>query len=147
VFGMTDFEHERLDVYRAAIAWLIIADEIAERLPRGRAYLVDQLRRAATSVVLNIAEGAGEFSPGDKARFYRMARRSATECAATLDVSRAIKLVDPELVSKGRELLLRVVAMLTAMVLRLNDGSDSGSGREALQECSRARHDDRAAIW
>jgi four helix bundle protein len=98
---MIDFEHERLDVYRAAIAWLIIADEISTHLPRGRAYLVDQLRRAATSVTLNIAEGAGEFSPGDKARFYRMARRSATECAATLDVCRAIKLVDTELVSKG----------------------------------------------
>ena len=54
--------------------------------------------------------------------------RSATECAATVDVSRAIKLVDPELVSKGCELLLRVVAMLTAMVLRLNDGPGSGSG-------------------
>ena len=124
---MTDFEHERLDVYRAAIAWLVVADEIATHLPRGRAYLADQLRRAATSVPLNIAEGAGEFSTGDKARFYRMARRSATECAATLDACRAAKLADPQLVSEGRELLLRVVAMLTAMVLRLNS-SDSGSG-------------------
>ena len=36
--------------------------------------------------------------------------------------------VDPELVSDGRQLLLRVVAMLTAMVLRLNGGLESGSG-------------------
>jgi four helix bundle protein len=128
---MTDFEHERLDVYRAAIEWLVIADELATRLPRGRAYLADQLRRAATSVPLNIAEGAGEYSAGDKARFYRMARRSATESAAILDVCRATKLGDAELVSGGRVLLLRVVAMLTAMVLRLGSsesGSGSGSG-------------------
>lgn len=126
---MIDFEHERLDVYRTAIAWLVIADEIATQLPRGRAYLADQLRRAATSVSLNIAEGAGEFSAADKARFYRMARRSATECAATLDVCRATKLAELELLSKGRDLLLRVVAMLTAMVLRLSGpGSGSGSG-------------------
>src|SRR5262245_49332247 len=104
---MSDFEHDRLDVYRAAIAWLVVADEIADQLPRGRAYLADQLRRAATSVSLNIAEGAGEFSAGDKARFYRMARRSATECAATLDACGATKLVDSVLVAKGRELLLR----------------------------------------
>ncbi|MBI5534023.1 MAG: four helix bundle protein [Deltaproteobacteria bacterium] len=128
---MNDFEHERLDVYRAAIDFLVVADEIAVSLPRGRAYLVDQLRRAATSIALNIAEGAGEFSPGDKARFYRMARRSATECAAILDASRAVKLTDTQLSSKGRALLLRVVAMLTAMVLRLKapeSGSGSGSG-------------------
>ena len=124
---MTDFEHERLDVYRAAIEWLVIADELATRLPRGRAYLADQLRRAATSVPLNIAEGAVEYSAGDKARFYRMARRSATESAAILDVCRAIKLGDAELVSGGRVLLLRVVAMLTAMVLRLGS-AESGSG-------------------
>jgi four helix bundle protein len=126
---MNDFEHERLDVYRAAIDFLVVADEIATSLPRGRAYLVDQLRRAATSIPLNIAEGAGEFSPGDKARFYRMARRSATECAAILDATRALNLADKQLSSDGRALLLRVVAMLTAMVLRLSDpGSGSGSG-------------------
>ena len=126
---MNDFEHERLDVYRAAIEFLVVADEIATNLPRGRAYLADQLRRAATSIPLNIAEGAGEFSPGDKARFYRMARRSATECAAILDACRATELAELDLLFKGRTLLLRIVAMLTAMVLRLNDpGSGSGAG-------------------
>jgi len=126
---MNSFEHEHLDVYRAAIDFLVVADEIAARLPRGRAYLADQLRRAGTSIPLNIAEGAGEFSPGDKAKFYRIARRSATECAAILDVCRATNLANTEALSSGRTLLLRIVAMLTAMVLRLNDpGSGSGSG-------------------
>ena len=60
------------------------ADPLADRFPRGRAYLSDQLRRAVASIPLNIAEGAGEFAPADKAHFYRMARRSATETAAVL---------------------------------------------------------------
>jgi len=127
--GMNDFEHERLDVYRAAIEFLVVADETATSLPKGRAYLVDPLRRAATSIALNIAEGAGEFSPGDKARFYRMARRSAAECAAILDACRVTHLADLELLYRGRTLLLRTVATVTAMVLRINDpGSGSGSG-------------------
>src|SRR5262249_28292963 len=42
---MNDFEHERLDMYRAAIEFLVLADMIAAALPRGRAYLADQLRR------------------------------------------------------------------------------------------------------
>jgi hypothetical protein len=52
---MTDFDHEKLDVYVAAIDFVALADEIVEHLPRGRAYLADQLQRAATSIPLNIA--------------------------------------------------------------------------------------------
>jgi len=132
---VNEFEHERLDVYRAAIQFLVLADDKASALPRGRAYLADQLRRAASSICLNIAEGAGEFAPGDKARFYRMARRSATECAAILDACRALTLVEESQLEAGRLLLLRIVAMATAMVLKLSgsdSGSDSGSaGRSA----------------
>jgi four helix bundle protein len=127
------FEHERLDVYRAGVEFVAIADDLAEALPRGRAYLTDQLRRAATSIPLNIAEGAGEFAQADKARFYRMARRSATECAAILDVCGRLKLSDDLRSATGRKLLLRIVAMLTAMVLGLaGSGSGSGSGSPEL---------------
>jgi hypothetical protein len=66
--GMNDFEHERLDVYRAAIEFLVVADEIATSLPKGRAYLVDQLRRAATSIALNRTVRSGaQYSEVDEA--------------------------------------------------------------------------------
>src|SRR5215470_11557056 len=115
---MSDFPHERLDVYRVSIDFLALSENLAIQLPRGRAYLVDQLRRAALSVSLNVAEGAGEFAQADKARFYRMARRSGTECVAIL--------------THWRELLHRVVSMLTAMVLRLSEpGMGTGTGAGA----------------
>lgn len=75
---MKQFDHERLDVYRVSIDFVVCANDFVEGLPRGRAYLANQLQRAATSVPLNIAEGTGEFSGAEKARFYRMAKRSAT---------------------------------------------------------------------
>ena len=128
------FDHEKLHVYVSAVDHVALADEIVAALPRGRAYLADQLQRAATSVALNIAEGAGEYSPNDKARFYRMARRSATECAAILDVCRRLQLADVAKLDAGRELLLRVVAMLIQMVRKLaGTGSGRGSGTE--QDC------------
>ena len=83
---MKFFDHEKLDVYQVSIDLVILIDEIVEHLPRGRAYLADQLLRAGTSVVLNIAENAGEYSSCEKIRFYRMARRSGTECAGILDI-------------------------------------------------------------
>lgn len=111
-----EFDHEKLDVYRSAIQFVAVADDIVETLPRGRAYLADQLHRAATSVALNIAEGAGEFAKAEKARFYRMAKRSATECAAVLDVCRQLQLVAPKQLEEARGLLMRIVSMLTKMV-------------------------------
>ena len=112
---MDHFDHEKLDVYQRAIEFVILADGIVENLPRGRAYLADQLHRAATSIPLNIAEGAGEFAPNEKARFYRMAKRSATECAAILDVCSRVELVSPATHNEARGLLLRIVSMLTKL--------------------------------
>ena len=70
---------------------------------------------AATSIPLNTAEGAGEFAANEKARFYRMAKRSATECAAILDVCGRLELVAPATHDEARGLLLRMVSMLTKL--------------------------------
>ncbi len=56
-----------------------------------------------------------EFSPAEKARFYRIARRSATECAAILDASRRLELATEDKYCVGRELLVRVVSMLVRL--------------------------------
>ena len=130
---MTTFDHERLDVYKAAIEFVAISDDVVAHLPRGRRYLADQLQRAAVSIPLNIAEGAGEFSRRDKRRFYRIALRSATESAAILDVCRRLELDDGTRLRAGRDLLLRIVAMLTRLTKAEGEpgtGSGSGSGTE-----------------
>lgn len=49
---MKCFDHEKLDVYQAAIELVILIDEIVAYFPRGRSYLADQLQRAGTSVPL-----------------------------------------------------------------------------------------------
>lgn len=115
------FDHEKLEVYQAALEFVECAEDVVKGLPRGRAYLADQLQRAGTSIPLNIAEGAGEFSRKDKARFYRIALRSATECAALLDVLRRLRLAEAERIGAGRALLSRIVAMLTKLVLNLGE--------------------------
>ncbi len=128
--GVTSFDHERLDVYQASIEFVAIADTITSHLPRGRSYLADQLRRAALSVPMIIAEGAVEFSPKDKARFYRIALRSATECAAILDVCKVLELDRNTGLPKGRNLLLRIVSMLTRMA-KIGNGYGNGNERTA----------------
>jgi four helix bundle protein len=123
------FTHEDLDVYRRAIDFVVVADKVAILLERGRGYLADQLRRASTSIAFNIAEGAGEYNRREKSRFYRIAKRSTTECAAILDVCVRLELSDAEIIEEGRELLLRIVAMLTRLI---RSGSDSNASTNAV---------------
>ena len=79
---MGGFQHERLRVYHVAVEFAADVYEIVALLPVRCRSLGDQLFRAATSIVLNIAEGAAEYPTAEKARFYRFSRRSAAECAA-----------------------------------------------------------------
>ena len=108
--------HEKLDVYQRSIEFLAAALRIAETNPRGQAALADQLRRAATSIPLNIAEGSGRSSgSADRSRFRGIARGSAMECGAILDVIRLLK-VAPELdLERAKALLVRVIEMLSKM--------------------------------
>jgi four helix bundle protein len=118
------FDYEKLDVYGAAVDFVISADAIAREATRGEGHadLADQLRRASTSILLNLAEGAGEFAPREKARFYRLAKRSATECAALVEVYRRLSLVDDEISGKARASLLRIVSMLVRLVVSTESG-------------------------
>ena len=108
---------EKLDVYRIALEFQAVAGQLVPK--RGYAELRDQLDRASISIVLNIAEGCGRRSPADKGRFYTMARGSATECAAILDLLGARGLVDDRPRTRARSLLVRVVQMLTRLVARM----------------------------
>ena len=110
------FDHEKLDVYELAIDFVAQANQVIEGLPRGRGYLADQLQRAALSIVLNIAEGAGKFSGPDKAAFYARARGSAMESAAVLDVCARLELVPATVCGVKKATLRRVVQMLTKLV-------------------------------
>jgi four helix bundle protein len=128
------FDHERLDVFSVAIDFVAIAHRMAAAFPTGHGDLSNQLRRAANSIPLNIGEGAGEYSRQAKANFYRIALRSSTECAAILAVAQRLELVETLVHDTGRELLLRVVSMLTKMVRSLSSprsGNGNGSGNRA----------------
>lgn len=71
---------EDLDCYKLALGVFREAYRIIDHLPPEKKYnLGDQLRRAATSVILNIAEGYGRYHYLDSLRFYYIARGSIME--------------------------------------------------------------------
>jgi four helix bundle protein len=85
------------------------------KLKRGSSSLADQWRRAAMSIPLNIGEAAGKVSPAERAHCYQVARGEAMECATIIDVVRLTRVVSDGELDRARELLLRVVRMLSKM--------------------------------
>lgn len=108
---------QRLEVYQRSIEFLALAIEIIAELPaKGHADIADQLRRAAQSQPLHIAEGAGRTSRPDIAKHYTIARGSAMECAAVLDVMRIQQTIEPQRYERGVDLLTSVVATTSVKV-------------------------------
>ena len=110
--GAKPLPHEKLDVFRVAVELVEISAAI--KTIRGTAAAVDQLRRAATSVALNISEACGRDG-ADRRRFFAMARGSALESAAALRVLLALRGIPPATHLRGRNLCERLYAMLTKL--------------------------------
>jgi four helix bundle protein len=117
------FDDEKLDVYQEAIAFCGWVGEFLTAIS-AKAAAKDQLDRASTSIPLNIAEGNGKFSPGDRARFLEVARGSALECAACLDVLMVRKLASEQQAVGQKEKLARIVQMLTGLLRKFSERAD-----------------------
>lgn len=105
---------DRLDVYRVSVQFAAIVSR-RRITPAG---LHDQIDRASASMVLTLAEGVGRISPPDRAHFFAMARGSALECAAVLDLLHARGSLPESAHREARALLVRVVQMLTRLIDR-----------------------------
>ena len=108
-------DYEKLDVYQCAIQHLAFVFKSLPNVPRGYSALVDQWRRAAVSIPLNIAEAVGKTSEVDRNNRYAIARGEAMECGAILDVVRLIEAVPDTELAAAKSLLVRVVGMLSKM--------------------------------
>ena len=99
------FKFEKLDVYQLALAYVDLIYDLSAQLPKSEEYnLKSQIVRAATSVVLNIAEGSTAQSDPEQSRFLGMAVRSVLETVACQHIIRRRKFTaDMALLDKAEE--------------------------------------------
>ncbi len=112
---MPQFDHEKLNVYQTSIRFVGWTDSLLGNLPKTLA-VHNQLDRASTSIPLNIAEGNGKHTQQDRCRFFVIARGSALECAACLDVLVVKSRIDESLAAEGKAMLVEVVSMLVGLI-------------------------------
>ena len=133
--NLPQFDHEKLRAYQEALAFVAWVGPLIERLP-AKLSARDQLDRASTSVVLNIAEGNGKRSHPDRCRFFDIARGSVVECAACLDVLVARQVLKPTEIVEGKAMLMGVVSLVSGLIARFSgdvreDAADYGqAGQE-----------------
>src|SRR3984893_201614 len=111
------FDHEKLEVYREAIAFIAWLSALLEGTVR-IGEVKDQLDWASTSIPLNIAEGNGKYGPKDRCRFFDIAHGSALECAAGLDVLVAKAKLTPDQMHPGKDRLQKIVRILIGLIKR-----------------------------
>jgi four helix bundle protein len=120
---MANFAFRRMPVYQQSQQLAAELSGLAQSLGRNQWRAADQLIRAVLSIMLNIAEGSGEFRPLEKARFYRMARRSCFETAAALDHLVSINALAAEVAAKHSTTLEQITESLTALIRSMESRS------------------------
>jgi len=123
---------ERFHAHDVAMEMASALRATLEVLARQDRDLASQLRRAASSVVLNLAEGARRAGK-DRLHFYRIAAGSAAETRSGLELAGAWGYVDPTSLEPVEILLDRVLAMLWRLThgggLTVAVGRDGGRGQ------------------
>jgi four helix bundle protein len=109
--------HQKLNVYQASREFVLECYKLTNSLPPEEKFgMISQIRRAALSVHLNIAEGASRKSDAERKRFYEIARGSMIEIDAAIDIADDLGYLQKlELVVLG-DAMIKCFKLLTGMI-------------------------------
>ncbi len=115
---MKDFRS--LNVWKKGHRLALSVYEVTSTFPKSEIYgLTSQIRRAATSIPANIAEGCGRCSERDFVRFLHIAMGSASELEYHLILARDLGLLDAVQQNALEQMTIEVKRMLTGLVKKL----------------------------
>jgi four helix bundle protein len=124
-----------LVVWQPAMTLVTEAYTLTRKFPPEEQFgLTSQLRRAAVSIALNIAEGAGSDSPQEFRRFLSIALRSTYETMTALELSQRLHYCDDAQVRWLLDECDQIAAMITGLAKRLQEHAQSKSVRESMAE-------------
>ena len=117
--GMKDFR--KLLVWEKAHQLTLAVYQVTAAFPSEETYgLTSQMRRAASSIPSNIAEGCGRDGDAELSRFCTIARGSASELEYQILLSRDLTLMQPDDYERLTQPVVEIKRMLTVLVQKLN---------------------------
>jgi four helix bundle protein len=114
------FDFERLRVYETALELVLKVFKLTKNLSRDYQFsLGEQFKRAALSIVNNIAEGSGKISKKEKSQFYRISLTSTRECIPMLTILFKEKIISEFEHNKLRKDCIHICNMLGKLIAAL----------------------------
>ena len=123
------FSFENLKVYQLARQLVKDVYLLQNTFPKEERYaLGDQIRRAATSITANLAEGSGRQSLKEKIRFIEIAFGSMTEVFCELQTACDLEYIKIEQLDALRPQFTEIAKMLSGLRNRIQKQIDEGKG-------------------
>ena len=115
------FKFEKLEVWQKAVEFGFLIHQLTRKFPREELYiLTSQIKRAADSVALNIAEGSTGQSNAEFKQFINYAIRSAVEVVSCLYVGKKRKIITETDFKESYDKAEIIIKMLQALRNSLN---------------------------
>lgn len=112
-----ELSHTRLEVYSQSYKLTLAAYKLTKKLPESERFnLITQLRRAALSVHLNLAEGSSRRSTQERKRYYEIARGSVIEIDAAIDIVVGLEYLNKNELENIGESIVSVFKLLSGMI-------------------------------
>lgn len=109
--------HQKMDVYQVSQEFVLECYRLTRCLPSDEKFgMISQIRRAALSVHLNIAEGASRKSASERKRYYEIARGSVIEVDAALDIAHKLEYLKPLQTKNLGEAMIKCFKILSGML-------------------------------
>lgn len=111
------FLFEKLVAYEKAVAFAgRVHQELETANTANLPGLADQLSRAAISISLNLAEGHGRWHPGDKRKFYFIARGSIFECIPLIQILKMRERIGEQVYQELYESLVQLAKLVSGLI-------------------------------
>jgi four helix bundle protein len=109
--------HTNLEVYKFSYELTLETYRVTRHFPDSERYnLISQIRRAAISVHMNIAEGSSRKSEVERKRYYEIARGSVIEIDTALDIAFGLEYILEDQVQKLGETIIKSFKLLTGLI-------------------------------
>ncbi len=109
--------HTNLDISKVSKTLILLSYQITEKFPKEEKYaLTQQIRRAALSVHLNIAEGCSRRSMPERKRFFEISRGSVIEIDTAIDIAIELHFINKEETKILGETIIRCFQLLSKMI-------------------------------
>ena len=110
--------HTKLDVFITGKQLVLSCYKLSKLLPQDERFnMTQQLRRAALSVQLNIAEDSSRKSDIERRRYYEISRGSVVEVDTILDIAAELEYFKKEDLTQTGDLIIKTFQMLSKMIV------------------------------